>query len=50
MYRAMLRAKIHRATVTEANLNYMGSLTIDEELLRLADEFERAETTTVNGR
>lgn len=37
MYRAMLRAKIHRATVTEANLNYMGSLTIDEELLRLAD-------------
>jgi len=37
MVRNMLRAKIHRATVTEANLNYMGSLTIDEELLRLAD-------------
>jgi aspartate 1-decarboxylase len=29
----MLQAKIHRATVTDANLNYVGSITIDEELL-----------------
>lgn len=29
----ILRAKIHRATVTEANLNYVGSITIDKELL-----------------
>lgn len=29
----MLRAKIHKATVTEANLNYVGSITIDKELL-----------------
>ena len=29
----MLYSKIHRATVTDANLNYVGSITIDEELL-----------------
>ena len=29
----MLKAKIHRATITEANLNYIGSITIDENLL-----------------
>ncbi len=33
MYRNMMRAKLHRATVTEANLNYVGSITIDEDLL-----------------
>ncbi len=33
MYRNMMRAKIHRATVTEANLNYVGSITIDEDIL-----------------
>ena len=33
MYRCMLRAKIHNATVTEANIKYEGSLTIDESLL-----------------
>lgn len=32
----MLRAKIHKATVTEANLNYVGSITIDGELLEQA--------------
>ncbi len=30
----MLYSKIHRATVTDANLNYVGSITIDEELLK----------------
>lgn len=35
--RFMLRAKIHRATVTEANVDYEGSLTIDRRLLELAD-------------
>ena len=29
----MLRSKIHKATVTEANLNYLGSITIDQELI-----------------
>jgi aspartate 1-decarboxylase len=36
-YRRMLRAKIHRATVTDANLEYEGSLTIPPDLMELAD-------------
>jgi len=33
----MLHSKIHRATVTDANLNYVGSITIDKELIEAAD-------------
>lgn len=33
----MLYSKLHRATVTDANLNYVGSITIDEELLQASD-------------
>jgi aspartate 1-decarboxylase len=33
----MLYSKIHRATVTDANLNYVGSITIDEELMEAAN-------------
>ncbi|MDQ0213668.1 aspartate 1-decarboxylase [Oikeobacillus pervagus] len=33
MFRTMMNSKIHRATVTEANLNYVGSITIDEDIL-----------------
>ncbi|WP_421379180.1 aspartate 1-decarboxylase [Bacillus salacetis] len=33
MFRTMMSGKIHRATVTEANLNYVGSITIDEDIL-----------------
>lgn len=33
MFRHMMNGKIHRATVTEANLNYVGSITIDQDLL-----------------
>ncbi|MBD8070219.1 aspartate 1-decarboxylase [Bacillus sp. PS06] len=33
MFRTMMSAKIHRARVTEANLNYVGSITIDEDIL-----------------
>ena len=36
MIYTMMHGKIHRATVTEANLNYVGSITIDEELLDAA--------------
>ena len=32
----MLYSKLHRATVTDANLNYIGSITIDEELMEAA--------------
>ncbi|SMO56853.1 L-aspartate 1-decarboxylase [Balnearium lithotrophicum] len=37
MKRFMFKSKIHRATVTGADLNYEGSITIDSELLKLAD-------------
>jgi aspartate 1-decarboxylase len=37
MKRTMLKSKIHRATVTEANLEYEGSVSIDTDLLRAAD-------------
>jgi aspartate 1-decarboxylase len=33
MFRTMMNGKIHRATVTEANLNYVGSITIDQDIL-----------------
>jgi len=37
MLRVMLKSKIHRATITEANLAYEGSLTLDAELMRAGD-------------
>jgi aspartate 1-decarboxylase len=37
MLRTMLKSKIHRATVTQADLHYVGSITIDEDLLDAAD-------------
>jgi aspartate 1-decarboxylase len=37
MLRVMLKSKIHRATITQANLHYEGSLTVDAELMRAAD-------------
>ena len=45
MTRTLLKSKIHRATVTEANLDYEGSVTIDADLLRAADilPYERVE-------
>lgn len=50
MQRIMLRAKIHRATVTQCDLNYEGSCGIDEDLLEAADirEFEKIELYNVN--
>ncbi len=38
--RWLLRSKIHKATVTEANLDYVGSITIDEDLIELAGFWE----------
>ena len=37
MRRRMMKSKIHRATVTDANLHYVGSITLDTELMELAD-------------
>ena len=46
----ILKSKIHRATVTQANLNYMGSITIDENLMEAARliEFERVHVYNIN--
>jgi aspartate 1-decarboxylase len=48
--RTMLKSKIHRATVTDYDLNYVGSITIDRELLEAADvrEFEQVAVVDVD--
>ncbi len=50
MYRTFLFAKIHRATVTAANVNYVGSITIDDELLQASGirPYERVQVVDVD--
>jgi aspartate 1-decarboxylase len=48
MFRTMLKAKLHRATVTEANLNYVGSITIDSALLEAVDMLPNERVQIVN--
>ena len=48
MYRTMMKSKLHRATVTEANLNYVGSITIDEDLMDLIDVYENEKVQIVD--
>ena len=48
MFRTMMKSKIHRATVTEANLNYVGSITIDEDLMDLSDIWANEKVQIVN--
>jgi len=48
LYLTMLKSKIHRAVVTGANLNYMGSITIDEALLEAADILPNEKVQVVN--
>ncbi len=50
MYRTMLHGKIHRATVTAANIHYVGSISIDSDLMRAADiyEYERVQVVDVD--
>ncbi|MEQ8176569.1 MAG: aspartate 1-decarboxylase [Syntrophomonadaceae bacterium] len=48
MLRYMLKSKIHRATVTEADLNYVGSITIDAALMEAANIVENEKVTIVN--
>ncbi|WP_242142679.1 MULTISPECIES: aspartate 1-decarboxylase [unclassified Bacillus cereus group] len=48
MFRTMMRAKLHRATVTEANLNYVGSITIDEDLMDAVEIVENEKVQVVN--
>ena len=44
----ILKSKIHRATVTEANLNYIGSITIDENLMEATNIIEYEKVSIVN--
>jgi aspartate 1-decarboxylase len=48
--RTMLRSKIHRATVTDVNVAYEGSITIDKDLMEAADiiAYERVEVLDIN--
>lgn len=48
VFRTMLKSKIHRATVTEANLNYVGSISIDEDLMELVDILPNEKVQVVN--
>ncbi|WNF38061.1 aspartate 1-decarboxylase [Bacillaceae bacterium IKA-2] len=48
MFRHMMMAKLHRARVTEANLNYVGSITIDEDLLDAVDMLPNEQVQIVN--
>ena len=48
--RIMLKSKIHRARVTDANINYEGSITIDKELMKAADvlPYEQVQVLNIN--
>lgn len=50
MQRVMCKSKVHRATVTDANLHYQGSITLDALLMEAADilEFERVQVVNIN--
>ena len=48
MFRTMMNGKIHRATVTEANLNYVGSITIDSAILDAVGMVENEKVQIVN--
>ncbi len=48
MQRTMCKGKIHRATVTQANLNYIGSITIDQDLLDASDIYPYEKVQVVN--
>ena len=48
MQRTMMKAKIHRATVTHADLHYIGSVTIDADLMAAADLLEGEQVTIVD--
>jgi aspartate 1-decarboxylase len=48
MNRIMMKSKIHRATITGADLNYIGSITIDERLMELADLMEHEQVHVVD--
>jgi aspartate 1-decarboxylase len=50
MFRTVFKSKLHRATVTQACLDYVGSITIDEDLMEAADIFinEKVQVVDIN--
>jgi len=48
MRRRMMKSKVHRATVTDANLHYVGSVTVDEDLMDAADLLEYEQVAVVD--
>ncbi len=48
MQRVMLKSKIHRATVTDCDLHYVGSITVDADLLEAADILEHEQVHVVD--
>src|ERR1044072_235308 len=48
MHIELLKSKIHRVVITEANLNYVGSITIDENLMEAANIIENEKVQVVN--
>jgi aspartate 1-decarboxylase len=48
MQRVMLKSKIHRATITDCDLHYVGSITIDPELMRAADILEHEQVQVLD--
>lgn len=48
MHISVLKSKVHRAVITEANLNYVGSLTLDEDLMDAANFLENEKVHVVN--
>jgi len=48
MRRTMMKSKIHRATVTDANLHYVGSVTLDPELMEAADILENEQVDVLD--
>ena len=48
MHIEILKSKVHRAVITEANLNYVGSLTLDEDLMDAANMIENEKIHVVN--
>lgn len=50
MQRTMMRSKIHRAVITDANVDYVGSITLDRHLMKAADllEYEKVHVLDIN--
>jgi aspartate 1-decarboxylase len=50
MFIEVLKSKIHRATITQADINYIGSIAIDEDLMEVANliEYEKVQVLNIN--